>query len=172
MESHSKTFLNALFLMTGLAALAPAPVLAVNSTPTIIADPRPAPAMGQRELDEQLWLACLSGNIGMLRQLVDQGANPKVATRNGETALHAAAARGHIQIVQYLVQLGVSVNARTRNGWTPLHHAARFGHVGVANVLLRKGANPWIATYDAKKSAIQMALDRRDLRMARVLGWR
>ncbi|HPQ94233.1 MAG: ankyrin repeat domain-containing protein [Thiothrix sp.] len=171
MESHSKTFLNTLFLMTGLIGLAPIPALAVSATPTVIAAPRPTP-VGQRELNEQLWLACLSGNLGMLRQLVDQGANPKIATRNGETALHAAAARGHVQIVQYLIQLGVSVNARTTNGWTPLHHAARFGHVSVANILLRKGANPWIATYDAKKSAIQMALDRHDLRMARVLGWR
>jgi hypothetical protein len=156
-------------LMTGAAHAAPNQP---GNAATINADPRPAPQYSQRDLDERLWITALTGDITSLVQLVQMGANPKIATSHGETALHAAAARGHLRVVNFLLQQGVSAHSRTTNGWTPLHHAARFGHVSVANFLVRAGANPNMPTYDAgRKTPIDIALDKRDLRMARVMGW-
>ncbi|CAG0911228.1 unnamed protein product, partial [Cyprideis torosa] len=156
--------------MTGVAQ-------AANNQPgnaaTINADaPRATPQYSQRDLDERLWITALSGDIGSITELVQMGANPKIATAHGETALHAAAARGHLRVVNFLLRQGVSAHSKTTNGWTPLHHAARFGHVSVANFLVRAGANPRMPTRDAgRKTPIDIALDKRDLRMARVMGW-
>ncbi len=150
---------------------------ATDTTPsdaaTITVDERPVPQLTQRDLDEQLWLNALTGNVNALTQLVSLGANPRIATSHGETALHAAAARGHIQVVSFLLRRGgVSIHSQTSNGWTPLHHAARFGHATVANFLVRSGANPRLTTRDAgRKTPIDIALDKGDLRMARILGW-
>lgn len=145
---------------------------APNNAATVTVDTRPVPQLTQRDLDEQLWLNALTGNVGALAQLVSQGANPRIATSHGETALHAAAARGHLQVVNFLLRNGVSVHSRTSNGWTPLHHAARFGHATIANVLVRSGANPRLTTRDAgRKTPIDIALDKGDLRMARIMGW-
>lgn len=143
-----------------------------SSAPTVIVDTQPVPQMSQRDLDERLWLTALTGNIGVIVELVAKGANPKIATRYGETAMHAAAARGHLNIVNYLSKSGVSIHSRTTNGWTPLHHAARFGHAAVANFLVRSGANPRVPTRDAgNKTPIDIAVDKGDLRTARIMGW-
>ncbi len=148
-------------LMTGIAQAAPMPGNADNG-----------PQYSQRELDEAFWMNALSGNINALMLLVKEGANPRIATPHGETAMHAAAARGHLRVVSFLLQQGVSAHSRTTNGWTPLHHAARFGHVSVANFLIRSGASPLSRTRDAgHKTPIDIALDKNDLRMARVMGW-
>ncbi len=144
----------------------------VSSAPTVAAEPNRAPRMTQRDIDERLWLAALSGNMHVLRDMISQGGNPRTATPHRETALHAAAARGHLQAVIYLIKNGANIHARTSNGWTPLHHAARFGHAHVANYLLRAGANPNHPTTDrARKTPIDIALDRNDMRMARLLGY-
>lgn len=145
---------------------------AVNAAPTVAVDTSPVPQMSQRDLDERLWLAALAGNLAMINELVSQGANPRIATRYGETAIHAAAARGHTQIIAFLAQRGVNINARTSNGWTALHHAVRFGHANVANYLVQAGANPRVPTSDVgQKTPIDIAMDKNDLRMARILGY-
>lgn len=148
------------------------PNAAASSAPTVAADTTPVPQMSQRDLDERLWLSALAGNLGMVTDLVNQGANPRIATRYGETAIHAAAARGHIQIIDFLAKKGVNINARTSNGWTALHHAVRFGHANVANYLVQAGANPRVQASDAgQKTPIDIAMDKNDLRMARILGY-
>lgn len=145
---------------------------AVGSAPTVAADKTPVPQMSQRDLDEKLWLSALAGNLSMVMDLVSQGANPRITTRYGETAIHAAAARGHMQIIDFLSKRGVSINARTSNGWTALHHAVRFGHANVANYLIQSGASPRVQTSDAgQKTPIDIAMDKNDLRMARILGY-
>ena len=81
-------------------------------------------------------------------------------------------AAGSLPTVVLLVNNGANVNSVTSNGWTPLHHAARFGRADVANFLIQHGANPKIATRDnPPKTPVQMAVDRGDLRIARMLGY-
>ncbi|MEZ5480559.1 MAG: ankyrin repeat domain-containing protein [Thiolinea sp.] len=171
MNPSLKTASTAVLLATLSAGLAEAATPPDNA-PTIMVDSQPVPQMTQRELDERLWLTALTGNVGAIVQLVEQGANPNIATRYGETAMHAAAARGHLNIVNFLLKKGVSIHSRTANGWTPLHHAARFGHAAVANLLVQAGANPRVPTTDpGHKTPIDIAVDKGDLRMARIMGW-
>lgn len=146
---------------------------AVSNAPTVAVQPNNyIPRMTQRDKDERVWLAAIAGNLPALKDMLQKGGNPRSATPHGETALHAAAARGHLQVVIYLASHGGNIHERTRNGWTPLHHAARFGRVNVASYLLRAGANPYQPTRDTgRKTPIDIALDRRDMRMARTLGY-
>lgn len=150
-------------------------VYAADATaPTVVVGGEaPERRYSQQELDEVFWLAALRGDLNALILLVRQGANPRVKTRHGETALHAAAARGHLRAAHYLVrQGGVSVHSTTSNGWSPLHHAARFGHASVANFLMQSGANARLPTTDAgRKTPIDIAVEKGDLRIARIMGW-
>lgn len=153
---------------------APAPTAADVPLTTAVS-PAPAPeavTISQDELNRQLWDAAHAGNTSTVQTLLGQGASPNIATKSGETALHAATAAGSLPTVVLLVNNGANVNSVTSNGWTPLHHAARFGRADVANFLIQHGANPKIATRDnPPKTPVQMAVDRGDLRIARMLGY-
>lgn len=126
----------------------------------------------QQDLDEQLWLFARAGNLPVVMELIQKGANLNIATRYGETPLHAAATFGHVPVVNYLLAQGANVNALTSRGWTPLHSAARFGRPIVANLLKQRGANSFARTSDlGNKTPIDMAIDTGDLRLARILGY-
>lgn len=130
------------------------------------------PRMTQGELDSRMWDAARAGDAATVAAMLQQGANLSYASHVGETALHAATAAGSLQTVILLVNAGADVNATTSNGWTPLHHAARFGQADIANFLVNHGANINAATTEnPPKTPMQMALDKGDLRIARMLGY-
>lgn len=149
------------------AAIAPA-AAAPDTAPTEAA----APVLSQDELNKQVWDAAQAGDAATVTTLLQQGADANTATASGETALHAAVAAGSLPAVVQLVGKGANVNAATASGWTPLHHAARFGRADAANYLLKQGANPKAVTLGSpSKTPVQMAMDKGDIRTARILGY-
>lgn len=119
-----------------------------------------------------MWDAAQAGDAATVSALLQQGADANTATASGETALHAAVAAGSLPAVMQLVDKGANVNAATASGWTPLHHAARFGRADAANYLLKQGANPKAVTLGTpSKTPVQMAMDKGDIRTARILGY-
>lgn len=143
----------------------------ISDRPTVQTNQAPLQET-QEDLDEQLWLFARAGNLPVVMELIQKGANLNITTRYGETPLHAAATFGHVRVVNYLIAQGANVNALTTRGWTPLHSAARFGHPVVANVLKQQGANSLARTSDlGNKTPIEMAVDTGDLRLARILGY-
>ena len=155
-------------------AAAPATAVAtggISDRPTVQTNQAPLQET-QQDLDEQLWLFARAGNLPVVRELVQKGASLNITTRFGETPLHAAATFGHAQVVSSLLAQGANVNASTTRGWTPLHSAARFGRPVVANLLKQRGASSQIRTNDlGNKTPIDMAIDKGDLRLARILGY-
>ena len=151
----------------------------VATTPVVTAAaPAPAtteaaaPVLSQNELNKQVWDAAQAGDAATVSTLLQQGADANTATASGETALHAAVAAGSLPAVMQLVDKGANVNAATASGWTPLHHAARFGRADAANYLLKQGANPKATTNGTpSKTPVQMAMDKGDIRTARILGY-
>ncbi len=98
------------------------------------------------------WRAAQSSDMAAMKLLVEHGADPKLATKAGDTPLHAAAGIGWaanwtvnapvplVDAVKYCVELGNDVNAVDNRGYTPLHGAAYLGNNDMINFLVSKGA--------------------------------
>jgi len=99
------------------------------------------------------WRAAQSNDIAAMRLLIAHGADPKTATKSGDTPLMAATGIGWaanwsvnapvplIEAVKYCVELGNDVNAVDNRGYTALHGAAYLGNEEMVNYLVSKGAN-------------------------------
>jgi len=98
------------------------------------------------------WRAAQSSDTNAMHLLVEHGADPKLATKAGDTPLHAAAGIGWaanwsvnaplplVDAVKYCVELGDDVNAVDNRGYTALHGAAYLGNNDMVNYLVGKGA--------------------------------
>ena len=97
------------------------------------------------------WRAAQSSDTAAMKLLVEDGADPKIATKAGDTPLHAAAGIGWaanwsvnapvplVDAVKYCVELGDDVNAMDNRGYTALHGAAYLGNADMINYLMSKG---------------------------------
>ena len=91
------------------------------------------------------------------RLLVEHGADPNVAKRNGETALMEAARGGHMEVCRLLVEHGADPNAATSDDVTALMWAAQRGHIEVCRLLVEHGADPSAATSDGNTALMKAA---------------
>jgi len=101
-----------------------------------------------------LMRAAFSGDIELVKLLLDHGADPHIISSDRETSLMAASGMGFINcyhrvpppaerlaVVKLLVELGADVNAADSYGITPLMVAANMGGVPVIQYLIDKGAD-------------------------------
>jgi uncharacterized protein len=109
-----------------------------------------------------LMRAAFSGDIELVKLLLDHGADPKIVSKDNETTLMAAAGTGFIpgyskgrtpaerlEVVKLLIDVGQDVNAADNYGITPLMVAANLGDVPIIQYLIDKGAD--LAAYDLGK---------------------
>lgn len=90
-----------------------------------------------------LMYAVLYSDVGMVRTLLDRGADPNAADNAGATALMWAA--DDVDKARVLIGRGANVNARSADGRTPLMIAAGWkGGTPVARLLLERGADPLV----------------------------
>src|SRR2546429_27864 len=64
---------------------------------------------------------------GVVRLLLEKGADVNAKTNYGETALHWASENGHEAMARLLLQKGADVNAETNDGGTALRWAVENG---------------------------------------------
>lgn len=112
------------------------------------------------------WRAAQSSDIAAMHLLIAHGADPKIATKAGDTPLMAAAGVGWasnwsvnapvplIEAAKYCVELGNDVKASDSRGYTSLHGAAYIGNDEMVIYLAAKGAK-----IDAKSKAGDSAAD-------------
>jgi len=92
-------------------------------------------------------IAAYIGCIGMVKALIEAGANVDIARpEDGVTPLYMAAKKGHLGMVKALIEAGANVDQATEGGLTPLHMAAQKGHEEIAELLIDN-----IPTDDDKK---------------------
>ena len=90
------------------------------------------------EVDAQLFSAADVGDVKLLQQMLEQGANVNFQHCAG-SPLTRAARRGHLSCVQILLEHGADVNMSGNfncQTCTALHAAASNGHYEVAQLLL------------------------------------
>jgi ankyrin repeat protein len=106
-----------------------------------------------------LFLAALSGDVPIIRMLLDAGADPHIRAERNTTTLLAAAAgvfdayrseeekRNALEAVKLLVELGIDVNEANIVDQTPMHGAGFTGNTDMVQFLADKGAKngetPW-----------------------------
>jgi len=91
-----------------------------------------------------LYFATESGDIQMVKQLVEKGVEINSLSFNGCSALYCAAKVGNIEIINYLLEKGALINFQNSSGETALMAASRFKQVETASLLLEKGADKTI----------------------------
>jgi ankyrin repeat protein len=104
--------------------------------------------------------ASQSGDLVLMKVLLEHGADPKIPTVLGVTALHVAAGIGWVEGITYewspeasleavkmLIDLGLDVNAQADTGRTALHGAAHKGRADVIQVLADHGAKLDVRDY-------------------------
>ena len=99
--------------------------------------------------------------------LLNQGADPNLAGRNGDTPLIAAARVGYLGAAADLIRLRVKVDGANRMGETALIVAVQQRQPAVVKLLLAAGANPDRADSAAGLTARDYA--KRDTRSREIL---
>jgi ankyrin repeat protein len=81
--------------------------------------------------------AASMGHAGMVRLLLERGADANTVDAHGTPALHIAAGRRHEEVVSLLLTNGAEANRVDRWGWTALLRASYSGLMAVVRLLLR-----------------------------------
>jgi ankyrin repeat protein len=81
---------------------------------------------------------------GIVRRLLEVGADPSLPEANGWTALHSAAISGHRELARMLLDAGARTDGVVdgRAGSTPLAYALFYGHTATAETIAREGPVP------------------------------
>ena len=101
--------------------------------------------------------------------LLQRGADPKLANRDGETALHWAALSGSLEIVNRLVARVANPGAPNSEGDTALHMAASAGHAEIVAVLLEANVRK-VVRNKAGKTPLDLAIANEHFDVAKLLG--
>ena len=126
---------------------APAIVLAARSADPVAMKAALA-AGGGTEAPERmsqrtaLHFACESGNMEIVKMLLDAKANPNAQDRTGKTPVTVAAERGKTDVLKALLAVGGDVNARDQVQGSPLLWASGLGTTETVLILLNANANP------------------------------
>jgi len=101
--------------------------------------------------------AVLSGNVEVLDQLINAGADPDVTTNLGVTPLMAATINGSQDCAKRLISAGVNLDGKNQQGATALILATIKKLDSMATQLINSGADISCQTKTNKTTALMMA---------------
>ncbi|NWR03409.1 ANR16 protein, partial [Paradoxornis webbianus] len=86
-----------------------------------------------------LMMACTRNNLGVIRTLVEHGADPLLRNKDGWNCFHIASRAGHPEVLGYLLDVSPSCwDTESATGRTPLHTAAMHGCSQAVELLLER----------------------------------
>jgi hypothetical protein len=83
--------------------------------------------------------AAATGDLTLVKALVERGTPVDLRDNHGATPLHAAAVGGHVGVIRYLLAAGADVNAVNWSDNSPLQNAISEHHPEAAKVLAEHG---------------------------------
>ena len=86
-------------------------------------------------LDEELLEAAERGDAGMVRELLERGADMNAKDENGWTMLHHAAYANSLNAVRLLLERGADTSVKDDEGRTPLDIARERKHSEAARII-------------------------------------
>ncbi|MGI9297669.1 MAG: ankyrin repeat domain-containing protein [Gammaproteobacteria bacterium] len=87
---------------------------------------------------ELLFAAFKAGDVAEVKRLLDAGADPNAANKNGLTALMLAVLREYAEVVKMLLSAGADPNA-SKPGFNALHLAEAGGNSEIVRILEEAG---------------------------------
>ena len=93
-------------------------------------------------LNEQLWDAISKDDTQLVKELLENGANPNADADNEDLSLLMSAVMSeHFEIVRILLDAGAEVNHPNEDGATPLIDAAMLPNRAIVHLLIQRSAN-------------------------------
>ncbi len=110
-------------------------------------------------LKTKLFKAAKSGDVKLLREVLDAGVDVGALDSNKWTALHEACRYGQLEVVKALLAAGADPNLpHSQNGFTPMVVAAfEVGHADIIRALVKGGAAPSLASAHGRTVLHQVA---------------
>ncbi|XP_060583232.1 ankyrin-3-like [Ruditapes philippinarum] len=100
-----------------------------------------------------LLIGCTYGQIPVVEEFLQSGADPLSRMSNGRTTLHEVCVGGHHECLSLLLKYTDKVNVKDRDGQTPAHLAAFNGEVKCLRILSENGANLVDEDYKGRQCA-------------------
>lgn len=104
-------------------------------------------------------IAASKGHYGIMKALLDAGADANSPNLFGVTALMESISCGKLKCARTLIKYGADVNARDCDGWTALIHAAIDNNTKCMELLIAHGANTELADKRTNKTALLFAAE-------------
>ncbi|WP_281198616.1 ankyrin repeat domain-containing protein [Paenibacillus oryzae] len=99
-----------------------------------------------------LHIACQSGNVEIVKLLVEAGADLEIKNVARQSALSIALANGHHPVAAYLIEAGADISSKGPNGLQPIHFACMHAGRDSIELLLSKGVD--VNLLDSSKSSL------------------
>ncbi len=97
--------------------------------------------IGDRHTRTALMEAAGAGNCGIMKQLVEKGADINAKDYENTTPLHFACMWGHVEAVSLLIKLGTKPDVQAAGmARTPMSLAETNGHIEIVQILKDAGA--------------------------------
>jgi ankyrin repeat protein len=119
-----------------------------------------------------LYHAVLENNLGMIRFLINQGADPNVNMRNTRSIIELATDLGDMEIIQVLIEAGADCNKASSyyHALNPLQTAVDMGNFELVEYFISVGADiNWPAQGYCGATALQKAVQNGNVDMVEFL---
>jgi len=102
------------------------------------------------------------GHVGIVKALIERGADVNLVNKKGDTPLLLACRRSHRGVIRALIEKGADVNHVGRNGESPLLLVSRNSRIEVIILLVQNGADVNYVDPQNGETALTIAVNRNE----------